>query len=106
MKRKDISTILLLLVLIVTIVILSFKNDNRFNEERSLEVRRTERHDSLTNEQLNGLGIKINEIKVQMDSLREDQRYFNDVESQHYESLKQSLNQVKRMQKQQIKATK
>lgn len=106
MNRKDIFTVILLLVLVVIVVILSIKNDISFNEERYLGERKIEKLDSLTSEQLNSLSVKVDEIRVRMDSLRKNQRSLNDVEFQHYESLRQSLNHVKRVQEQQLKASK
>ena len=106
MRRIDAIVVILLVALLATIVILSIKNDKFFNEERDLEVSKTEKQDSIVLEKINGLSIKVNEIMLQMDSIHAAQNNYSETEIRHYEKTERSLNQIKKVQRQLLENTK
>ena len=106
MRRIDAIVVILLVALLATIVILSIKNDKFFNEERDLEVSKTEKQDSIVLERINGLSIKVNETMLQMDSILAAQKNYSETEMRHYEKTEQSLNHIKKVQRQLFENTK
>ena len=70
MKREHGFIVLAVGILLVVIIILSIRNDYRFNEERRIKDGETLLRDSLMRGQMDSITISLNEVTFQLDSLR------------------------------------
>ena len=96
MKRKQLFFVCGLVILLMVILQLSIRNDCRFNEDRYIDVIESQKRDSLEREQMNRLSEQLNEVKIQLDSISSIQNTNNVNEIQNIDSIKASLNQIKR----------
>lgn len=85
-----------LVILLMALFLLAMKNDCRFNEDRYIDAIENRKRDSLEREQMNRLSEQLNEITVQLDSISSVQNTNNVNEFQNIESIKATLNQIKR----------
>ena len=97
MKREHGFVVLALGILLVAIIILSIRNDYRFNEELRIKDGETLQRDSLMQGQMDSITISLNEVTFQLDSLRREQKDYNRIENLNTETIKTSLSQIKRV---------
>ena len=97
MKREHGFIVLALGILLVVIIILSIRNDYRFNEEIRIKDGETLQRDSLMQGQMDSITISLNEVTFQLDSLRREQKDYNRIENLNTETIKTSLSQIKRV---------
>lgn len=100
MRKKDVISCSVVAVMILVIIFLSILNDNNFKEERESEKRKSEKQDSISFEQIKGLKIGLDEMAIQMDSVKAAQVINGETENRHYEQTTISLDQIKRSQRQ------
>ena len=100
MKREHGFVVLALGILLVVIIILSIRNDYRFNEELRIKDVETLQRDSLMQGQMDSITISLNEVTFQLDSLRREQKDYNRIENLNTDTIKTSLSQIKRVGKQ------
>ena len=74
MKRERGFVVLALGILLVVIIILSIRNDYRFNEELRIKDGETLQRDSLMQGQMDSITISLNDVTFQLDSLRREQK--------------------------------
>lgn len=96
MKRTQLYLVCGLVILLMTILLLSIRNDCCFNEDRYIDAIENQKRDSLEIEQMNRLSERLNEITVQLDSIRSVQNTNNVNEILDIDSIKATLNQIKR----------
>ena len=97
MKREHGFIVLAVGILLVVIIILSIRNDYRFNEELRIKDGETLQRDSLMQGQMDSITISLNEVTFQLDSLRREQKDYNRIENLNTETIKTSLSQIKRV---------
>ena len=93
MKSMRLYIVFGLVILLMALFLLAMKNDCRFNEDRYIDAIENRKRDSLEREQMNRLS---DEITVQLDSISSVQNTNNVNEFQNIESIKATLNQIKR----------
>lgn len=96
MKSMRLYIVFGLVILLMALFLLAMKNDCRFNEDRYIDAIENRKRDSLEREQMNRLSEQLNEITVQLDSISSVQNTNNVNEFQNIESIKATLNQIKR----------
>ncbi len=96
MKRTQLYIVMGLVILMMAIFILAMRNDCRFNEEKSIDAIVNRKRDSLEREQMNRISEQLNEVTIQLDSINSIQNTNNVNEIQIINSIKASLNQIKR----------
>ena len=92
MKSMRLYIVFGLVILLMALFLLAMKNDCRFNEDRYIDAIENRKRDSLEREQMN----RLSEITVQLDSISSVQNTNNVNEFQNIESIKATLNQIKR----------
>lgn len=97
MKREHGFVVLALGILLVVIIILSIRNDYRFNEELRIKDGETIQRDSLMQGQMDSITISLNDVTFQLDSLRREQKKYNRIENLNTDTIKTSLSQIKRV---------
>lgn len=97
MKREHGFIVLALGILLVVIIILSIRNDYRFNEELRIKDGETLQRDSLMQGQMDSITISLNDVTFQLDSLRREQKNYNRIENLNTDTIKTSLSQIKRV---------
>ena len=97
MKREHGFIVLALGILLVVIIILSIRNDYRFNEELRIKDGETLQRDSLMQGQMDSITISLNDVTFQLDSLRREQKNYNRIENLNTDTIKASLSQIKRV---------
>lgn len=95
MKREHGFVVLALGILLVVIIILSIRNDYRFNEELRIKDGEILQRDSLMQEQMNSISISLNEVTAQLDSICREQKEYNRKEDLNNDTIKNSLSQIK-----------
>jgi hypothetical protein len=100
MKREHGFIVLAVGILLVVIIILSIRNDYRFNEELRIKDGETLLRDSLMRGQMDSITISLNEVTFQLDSLRRERKDYNRIENLNTDTIKTSLSQIKRVGKQ------
>ena len=95
MKRKRLFIVFGLVILLMAIIFLAMRNDCRFNEERHIDVCEIKKRDSLEREQMYRISEKLNEVKIQLDSISSVQNTNHVNEIQNDEAIMTSLNQIK-----------
>lgn len=106
MKNVNRTVILALTLLCVAIVFLTIRNDVRFNKERNEEVRQKDIQDSTARSQADGLTAILNNVKDQLDSIRNVQCENNDMMKRDIDSIKSSLELITRTKQQRLKTKK
>ena len=96
MERRQRYRALVLFLFIIAIFSLAIIKDNRFNRKRIVDACEVNKRDSLECEQMNRLSEQLNEITVQLDSISSVQNANNVNEIQDIDSIKATLNQIKR----------
>lgn len=91
MKREHGFVVLALGILLVVIIILSIRNDYRFNEELRIKDGETLQRDSLMQGQMDSITISLNDVTFQLDSLRREQKKYNRIENLNTDTIKTSL---------------
>lgn len=94
MKREHGFIVLALGILLVVIIILSIRNDYRFNEEIRIKDGETLQRDSLMQGQMDSITISLNDVTFQLDSLRREQKKYNRIENLNTDTIKTSLSQI------------
>ena len=96
MKRVQLYIVLALVILLVSIFLLTVRNDCLFNEERHNDACEIQKRDSLDRWQLNRLSDQLNEVALLVDSISCAQKDNYDTEVRNTDSIKKSLNQLER----------
>jgi len=86
----------LVILLLVMLHLLSMRNDCRFNEDRYIDAIENQKRDSLELEQINRLSEQLNEVTIKLDSISSVLNNSNVNEIQNINSIKASLNQIKK----------
>lgn len=106
MKSKNKTVILALAVLCLAIVFLAIRNDVRFIEERKQKVRQKASLDSTARTQTDSLTSVLKNVSNQLDSIRCAQNEHNDMMKRDIDSIKSSLDQIKRIERQKLNSKK
>lgn len=106
MKNKNKTVVVALTVLCAAIIFFAIRNDVRFNKKRQEEVCQKANHDSIACTQVDSLTAILNTVSDQLDSLRCVQHEHNDMMKQDIDSIKSSLDQIGRIERQKLNAKK
>lgn len=106
MRSTNRIVILAIGVIYAIIIFLTIRNDVRFIEERKQEVRQKASLDSTARTQTDSLTSGLKNLSNQLDSIRCAQDEHNDMMKRDIDSIKSSLDQIERIERQKLNSKK
>lgn len=106
MKNTNRIVIFALCIMCAAIIFLTVRNDVRFNEELKEEIRQKTKLDSTARSQTYSLTALLNNVTVQLDSIRYNQKESNEIMKRDIDSIKSSLEHITRTKQQRLNTKK
>ena len=82
---------------LLVIIFLSIEKDNHYNRLREMDAIEAVKQDSLLRMQIDTIIVLLNKITVQLDSINDMQKEYNELEQLNIDTVKRSLGQLNRI---------